>query len=305
MTGSDGIKVAVLGAGNVGGTLLYVLESSEILELALVADLDPTAPGLAQARRRGVATSLDGIETIASDPEIALVFDATSAAAHRSHAGRLREADKASIDLTGGTAGPHVVPTVNGEEHLSEGEVGLATCPAQIAVPIVHAIGRLAPLIYAEVATTLAARALGPGTRGSIDEFTAVGGSALERPGGARRGKAITVVSPADPPVVMQSTVYAVAGSPFDVTAASAAAVGAVTELRDRLPGCRLKGEPAHEERQTPWGLHQVLSVNLEVESSGSPLPPYAGSAEAMAVAARSLGEAKARYLMQQESLVA
>lgn len=300
------IKAAILGAGNLGGDLACrLLEQPEHLELALVADLDPVAAGLTKAHERGAATSDKGIDAIVAQPEITVVFDATSAKAHAQHARVLSEAGKVVIDLTSAGAGPYVVPVVNLDEHLQEVEVSLATCPAQAAIPIVHAVSTATPVTYAEVVSTLASRSLGPAMRRGVDEFTSTTARALEQCGGAERGKAILVVSPADPPTAMRNAVYVVTEDALDRDAASGAVERVVAGMQRHVPGYRLSGQPAYDERDTPWGVRPTLAVTVEVEGAGRRLPPYAGNLDVTTAAARAVAEAVARQLTRTQRLAA
>ncbi len=299
------VGVAVLGAGRVGCRLVRELRDVPgPLELVLVSDVEGDREGLRLARELDVETSARGVDAVLERPDVGIVFDASSAGAHKSHAGRLREAGKVSIDLTPAATGPLVVPLVNLAERVAEDELNLLTCPAQVAVPIVHAVARHAPALYAEVVSTLASASVGPGTRRHIDEFTSVTARGLEVLGGARHGKSILVLSPAEPPVAMRSTVYVVPDGEMDEPAVVRAAEAAVAELQQLVPGCRLRGEPAVDEKDTPWGRRRVVSISLDVAGPGDGLS-RCGNLDVAAASARLAGEGVARRVLQTRQVVA
>lgn len=293
------VKAAILGSGNIGTDLMMkLLRQPGHVELALVAGIDPDSAGLARARSLGVPASTAGVETILEAPEIRLVFDATSAGAHRRHAPRLRAAGKVVIDLTPAALGPYVVPPVNLGRHLNEPDVNLITCGGQATIPLVHAISRVAPVRYAEIVSTVASASAGPGTRQNIDEFTFTTARGLETIGGAQQGKAIIILNPAEPPLIMRNTVYAVpAGEESDAEAIRTSVEQAALEVRRYVPGYRLK-PPVFDLRQTPWGRRSVVTLLLEVEGAGDFLPPYAGNLDIMTASARRVGEVLARHLL-------
>jgi acetaldehyde dehydrogenase len=286
----DPVKVAILGTGNIGADLLYKLRAVDELEVALFAGIDPASPGLARAGRLGVPTSSDGIEAILADDEIRIVFDATSAYAHREAAPRLQAAGKVAVDLTPAAVGPLVVPAVNVDEHLAAPNVNLITCGGQATIPIVDAINAAAPLRYAEMVSTIASLSAGPGTRKNIDEFTRTTARAIERVGGAQEGKAIMVLNPADPPIMMRNTLYAVptAGG-LDEAAVRASITRRVAEVAEYVPGYRCKSIVV-DEQQTRWGTVPVVVVLLEVQGAGDFLPAYAGNLDIMTAAAARIG---------------
>ncbi len=236
------VRVAVLGSGNIGTDLMVKLLRSRVLELAMVAGIDPASEGLARARAAGVSTTTEGIDGLLADPGSgAIVFDATSAKAHaRVHAPRLAAAGRVAVDLTPAAVGPYVVPGVSSGEVIGGANVNLISCGAQATIPMVAAISRVAPVRYAEIVATIASRSAGPGTRANIDEFTQTTARGIERVGGAERAKAIIVLNPAEPPIVMRDAIYALTG-PVDrrLRAGLPAARGA--DLR-RREGHRLRG---------------------------------------------------------------
>jgi acetaldehyde dehydrogenase len=289
------VKVAILGTGNIGTDLLMKLLRGGRLEVALFAGVDPASAGIARSRQLGVPTSTEGLEAILRDDEIRVVFDATSAYAHREAALRLAAAGKLCVDLTPAALGPPVVPAVNLDEHLSAGvaNVNMITCGGQATVPIVRALHDVAPLRYAEMVSTIASASAGPGTRQNIDEFTRTTARALETVGGAEQGKAIIILNPADPPILMRNTVMAIpAGGAVDEDAVREAVAEMVERVAEYVPGYRLKGPITFDEQQTRSGLAPVIVVLLEVEGAGDFLPRYSGNLDIMTSAAARVGEA-------------
>ena len=305
MTG-DAVKVAIVGSGNIGTDLMIkLLEQPGQMELVMLAGIDPGSQGLARARELGIEGSDRGIDAILEEDAIRIVFDATSAAAHRNHGPRLRQAGKQAIDLTPAAIGPKVVPVVNINDHIAEANVNLITCGGQATVPLVHAVGRVAPLSYAEMVSTVASLSAGPGTRQNIDEFTATTARALETVGGAERGKAIIILNPADPPILMRNTVYAVPAGDFDEAQVAHSVEEMVSELQRYVPGYRLKSPPVIDTREFPDGSRRPVIVMLaEVEGAGDFLPTYAGNLDIMTAAARRVGELLAGRMLDRETSI-
>jgi acetaldehyde dehydrogenase len=287
------VKVAIVGSGNIGTDLMYkLLAQPGHMELTWLAGIDPRSEGLARARKLGIRTSHEGIGPVLEDPDVAIVFDATSAGSHRRHAEQLRERGKVAIDLTPAAVGPLVVPPVNIDVNLDVPNVNLITCGGQATVPMVYAVSRAAPVRYAEMVSTVASASAGPGTRQNIDEFTFTTARALERVGGAREGKAIIILNPADPPILMRNTVYAIPEAEEPDEEAIRRSVGEmVAEVRHYVPGYRLKEEVLFDERDTPWGRRTVVAILVEVEGAGDFLAAYAGNLDIMTAAARRVGE--------------
>jgi acetaldehyde dehydrogenase len=287
------VKVAIVGSGNIGTDLMYkLLADPGHMELSWLAGIDPESEGLARARSLGLRTSDEGIEPVLADPEVRIVFDATSAGSHRRHAELLREAGKVAIDLTPAAVGPLVVPPVNLDVNLDAKNVNLITCGGQATVPMVHAVSRAAPVRYAEMVSTVASASAGPGTRQNIDEFTYTTARALERVGGAHAGKAIIILNPADPPILMRNTVYAIPeAEEIDAHAVRRSVHEMVADVQGYVPGYRLKEEVVFDERDTPWGRRTVVAILVEVEGAGDFLAAYAGNLDIMTAAARRVGE--------------
>jgi acetaldehyde dehydrogenase (acetylating) len=288
-------RCALLGSGNIGTDLMVKLSRSEVLELIAMAGIDPASEGLARARAAGIKTFENGIDGILSlTPLPQIVFDATSALSHLKHAPKLRAAGIIAIDLTPAAVGEYVVPAVNIGARVGADNLNLVTCGGQATIPIVAAVSRVAAVEYAEIVATIASASAGPGTRQNIDEFTQTTARGLERLGGARRGKAIIVLNPADPPIMMRDTIYVrfAAGASHEEITASIRRM--VREMQQYVPGYRLRTEPLYEDDQ--------VTVMLEVEGAGDFLPRYSGNLDIMTAAAVRLGEETARNLMSARS---
>jgi len=281
------LRVAILGSGNIGTDLMYKVLHNDALALVGVAGIDPSSDGLARARVLGIATSDRGIEALLDEhPAVDVAFDATSAHAHVQHAPLLAARGVRCIDLTPAALGPAVVPEVNLEENLGAADVNLVTCGAQATVPVVAALSSVGPVRYAEVVSTVASRSAGPGTRSNIDEFTTATARSLETLGGAAAGKAIIILNPADPPIMMRNTIYAEIDAMSPEQAATAV-LDAVSRVAAYVPGYRLVAEPLVAD-----GL---LTAFVEVEGAGDYLPSYAGNLDIMTSAAVRVAERYAK----------
>ena len=298
-------KVAVIGSGNIGTDLMIkIMRLSHTLEMAALVGVDPESDGLKRAARLGVATTSGGIEGFVAMPEFAaveLVFDATSAAAHALHDRVLRAHGKRVIDLTPAAIGPYTVPAVNGTANLDAPNVNMVTCGGQATIPIVAAVNRVSPVIYGEIVASIASKSAGPGTRANIDEFTETTSRAIETVGGARRGKAIIVLNPAEPPLIMRDTIYCLCGEAADEAAIEASVLAMVADVQDYVPGYRLKQKVQFERIGGNKKLHipemgerfagVKVSVFLEVEGAAHYLPSYAGNLDIMTSAALKTAE--------------
>ena len=305
MTNHARIKVAILGTGNIGSDLMFkILKNPGRLELALFAGIDPASDGLARAQSLGVATSHEGLDAILRDPGIRIVFDATSAKAHVRHAPALAAAGKIAIDLTPAARGPAVVPPANLRAHLGAANVNLITCGGQATIPLVHAVSRVTPVDYAEMVSTVASRSAGPGTRQNIDEFTVTTARGLETIGGAKAAKAIIILNPAEPPILMRNTIYVMPAGDFDEAAVTRSVEQTAAEVRAYVPGYRLKGPPVFDTVKTSTGPRRIATLLLEVEGAGDYLPKYAGNLDIMTASACRVAQAfAARLLGQPETL--
>jgi acetaldehyde/propanal dehydrogenase len=282
------LKTAIVGSGNIGTDLMYKLRRSPVLEAAWMVGVDPASDGLAKAKALGLRTTHDGIDGLlphlASDG-VRVVFDATSAYAHVQNWRRLAEHDVMVIDLTPAAVGPFCIPPINLGEHLDSGlrNVNMVTCGGQATVPMVAAVSRVQPVDYAEIVATVASRSAGPGTRNNIDEFTRTTASAVEKLGGARKGKAIIILNPADPPLIMRDTIHCLTAGEPDREAITASVQAMIREVQKYVPGYTLKNGPVFDGRR--------VTVYVEVKGLGDYLPPYAGNLDIMTAAALRTGE--------------
>jgi acetaldehyde dehydrogenase len=301
-------KVAIIGSGNIGTDLMIkVMRTSQHLELGAMVGIDPDSDGLARAARFGYATTHEGVEGLVRLPgfeDIEIVFDATSAKAHEHNASVLAPLGKRLVDLTPAAIGPYVVPAVNLEQHLDAPNVNMVTCGGQATIPIVAAVARVVPVRYAEIVASIASKSAGPGTRANIDEFTETTSAAIVSVGGAERGKAIIVLNPAEPPLIMRDTVFCLVSAPDPAThdLIRESVVKKVADVAAYVPGYRLKQDvqvteiPADQPVETLLApgaerpTHQV-SVLLEVEGAAHYLPAYAGNLDIMTSAALQVAE--------------
>ena len=303
------LKVAIIGPGNIGTDLMIkVMRHGKHLQMGALVGIDPASDGLARAARLGVPTIADGVEGLIASPlfaDIDIVFDATSAAAHVRNDALLRAArdDIRVIDLTPAAIGPYCVPTVNLEAHLGARNVNMVTCGGQATIPMVAAVASVAKVHYAEIVASIASRSAGPGTRANIDEFTETTSRAIEEVGGAAVGKAIIVLNPADPPLLMRDTVYVLSGM-VDTAAVEAAVQDMVKRVSTYVHGYRLKQQVQFETVSLPLPIPGLgvttglkTSIFLEVEGAAHYLPAYAGNLDIMTSAALATGERIAQSL--------
>jgi len=314
MTGKT--KVAIVGSGNIGTDLMIkILRHGRCLEVGAMVGIDAASDGLARAQRLGVATTHEGIEGLARLPvfgDIGIVFDATSAAAHVRNDAFLRERRPAirCIDLTPAAIGPYCVPVVNLEAHLDAPNLNMVTCGGQATIPMVKAVSRVTRVHYGEIVASIASKSAGPGTRANIDEFTETTSKAIEAVGGAQRGKAIIVLNPAEPPLIMRDTVYTLSDD-ADEREIEASIEAMVEAVRRYVPGYRLKQRvqfdriPSDRPITVP-GVGRLgglkTSVFLEVEGAAHYLPAYAGNLDIMTSAAMACAERMAERWLQREA---
>lgn len=293
------IGCAIIGSGNIGTDLMYKLKQrSETLAPLIVVGIDEASDGLAKARAEGIETTHEGIVGMYKSsvmPDVKLVFDATSAKAHISHAKLLQESGHPVVDLTPAAVGPYVVPVANLNDGAALANVNMVTCGGQATIPIVHALSSVGTVHYAEIVASISSRSAGPGTRANIDEFTITTAKGLEDVGGARRGKAIIVLNPAEPPVMMRDTVYCLVES-TDETSMTKAIDDMVGRVAEYVPGYQMVQRPVFEPmtQRFPTGEKvdgTKVTVFLRVEGAGDYLPKYAGNLDIMTAAAARMGE--------------
>lgn len=294
------IRCAIIGPGNIGTDLLYKLLRSDVLEPVWMVGVDPASEGLARARDLGLKVTADGVDgliphVLADGVQIA--FDATSAYVHAENSRKLNALGVLMIDLTPAAIGPLCVPPVNLEALMAASSgrgavmnVNMVTCAGQATIPMVHAVSRVQPVAYAEIIATVASLSIGPGTRKNIDEFTRTTSAAVMNVGGARQGKAIVVVNPAEPPLMMRDTVYCETEEEPDREAITASVLEMIGEVQKYVPGYRLKNGPTFDGRK--------VAIFLEVEGLGDYLPKYAGNLDIMTASAARTAEVLAREIL-------
>lgn len=301
-------KVAIIGSGNIGTDLMIkVMRLSQVLEMGAMVGIDPASDGLARAARMGVATTHEGIDGLLAMPEFAdigIVFDATSAGAHKRNSELVLAAGKRMIDLTPAAIGPYTIPPVNGDANLDARNVNMVTCGGQATIPIVAAVNRVAKVHYGEIVASISSRSAGPGTRANIDEFTETTSQAIMDVGGATRGKAIIILNPAEPPLIMRDTVYCLCED-ADRDAIRQSIHDMVAQVQTYVPGYRLKqavqfesigdNQPLCIPEMSETGQTEFtglkVSVFLEVEGAAHYLPAYAGNLDIMTSAAMRTAE--------------
>jgi len=308
------IKVAIIGSGNIGTDLMMkIMRMSDVLEMGAFVGIDPESDGLRRAARLGVETTHEGIEGLtrmAVWPEIGIVFDATSAAAHQTNSAIVMAAGKKMIDLTPAAIGPYIIPVVNGDAHLDADNVNMVTCGGQATIPIVAAVSQVATVHYSEIVASIASKSAGPGTRANIDEFTETTSRGIETVGGAGKGKAIIILNPADPPMIMRDTVFTLSsGASEEEIEASVLAM--VEKVQAYVPGYRLKQKVQFERfgSNNPVDIPGLgrfegikTSVFLEIEGAAHYLPAYAGNLDIMTSAALATAEKIARRTLSRKA---
>ena len=304
MSQTQKIKVGILGSGNIGTDLMYkLLKRPGHMELAMVVGIDPESDGLKRARAEGIETSADGAQAFVSRPDIRIIFDATSAKAHVQTSKLLP--DRKLVDMTPAATGPFVVPPVNLTAHIDANDVNMISCGGQASTALIYAVSRVAPVEYAELITATASNSVGPGTRHNIDEFTFTTADAMKAIGGAKEARAIPIINPAEPPIMMSNSVYCVMEEGFDEKAVIESIEQMIAEVQVYVPGYRLKAKPSVEVRETPWGRRPVLAILNEIQGAGDYLPPYAGNLDIMTASAWRVGDVFAHQLIQEGAVVA
>jgi acetaldehyde dehydrogenase len=288
------IPVAIVGSGNIGTDLMYKLQRSAHMECRYMIGVDPDSEGLKLARQAGVEASHEGVDWLLAQSELpGIVFEATSAYIHVRNAPRYEKAGIRAVDLTPAARGPYVIPPVNLLEHISEPNVNMVTCGGQATIPMVYAVSRIVPVRYAEIVATVASASAGPGTRQNIDEFTRTTSRAVEVLGGAEKGKAIIVLNPAEPPLIMRDTIYCALPEEYDAAKISQSVHDMIAEVQTYVPGYRLRLDPQFE---TVRDINRVV-IFIEVEGAGDYLPSYSGNLDIMTAAAAKVGDEIAKHL--------
>jgi acetaldehyde dehydrogenase len=262
--------------------------------------VDPTSPGLERARKEGLEATAEGVDWLLKQDELPdFIFEATSAYVHREYAPRYAEAGIRAVDLTPAAVGPACIPAVNGNEHAGAENVNMITCGGQATIPMVAAVSRVTPVSYAEIVASVASLSAGPGTRQNIDEFTRTTAAGVETIGGAAQGKAIIILNPAEPPMIMRDTIFCAVGPDADRAAITKSVHDMVAAVQDYVPGYRLLQEPQFDDPSPATRGATKVSVFIEVEGAGDFLPPYSGNLDIMTAAATRAGEGMARAALE------
>ncbi|MBM9458859.1 acetaldehyde dehydrogenase (acetylating) [Nocardioides sp. zg-536] len=295
------LTAAIVGPGNIGTDLLFKLQRSEVIEPRWMIGVDAASEGLRIAADHGLEVSHEGVDWLLKRDELPdLLFEATSAYVHREYAPRYAEAGIRAIDLTPAAVGPAVIPPVNGTEHVDALNVNMITCGGQATIPMVNAVSRVTPVSYAEIVASVSSVSAGPGTRANIDEFTRTTAAGVETIGGAQTGKAIIILNPAEPPMIMRDTIFCAVDPDADTDAITESVHRMVEAVQGYVPGYRLLQEPQFDgPSDFTRGMRRV-SIFVEVEGAGDYLPPYSGNLDIMTAAAAQVGEHIARSILAQ-----
>ena len=295
---SKKIKCALIGPGNIGTDLLAKLQRSPVLEPVWMVGIDPNSDGLKRAKEMGIKTTADGVDGLIPHMKadgVQIVFDATSAYVHAENSRKVNEQGAMMIDLTPAAIGPYCVPPVNLKQHVGQREmnVNMVTCGGQATIPMVYAVSRVQPVSYGEIVATVSSKSVGPGTRKNIDEFTRTTAGAVEKVGGAKKGKAIIILNPAEPPLIMRDTVHCLTEGTPDQAAITKSVHDMIKEVQKYVPGYQLVNGPVFDGNR--------VSVYMEVEGLGDYLPKYAGNLDIMTAAAARTAEMFAEEILKGE----
>lgn len=293
------LTAAIVGPGNIGTDLMFKLLRSEVIEPRWMIGVDPASEGLKLAADKGLVATHEGVDWLLKQDELPdLIFEATSAYVHREYAPRYEEAGIRAVDLTPAAVGPAVIPPVNGQEHVGAMNVNMITCGGQATIPMVAAVSRAATVSYAEIVASVSSMSAGPGTRANIDEFTRTTSAGVSSIGGAERGKAIIILNPAEPPMIMRDTIFCAVPPDADRDAIVQSVVAMEKAVQEYVPGYRLLQEPQIDEPSPATQGQTKVSIFVEVEGAGDFLPPYAGNLDIMTAAATQVGENIARSVL-------
>ncbi len=293
------ITCAIIGSGNIGTDLIYKLKRSQALEPVWMAGIDPKSDGLARAKKEGLKVTHEGVDGLIAKMEgddVRIAFDATSAYVHAENSRKLNEKGVVVIDLTPAAIGPFCVPSVNMKDHLGRGEtnVNMVTCGGQATIPMVYAVSSIQPLAYAEIIATASSVSAGPGTRKNIDEFTQTTSNAVARIGGSDEGKAIIILNPAEPPIMMRDTVHCLTKEAPDETAIAQSVLDMEKEVQKYVPGYRIKNGPVFDGKR--------VSIFLQVEGRGDYLSKHAGNLDIMTAAGAHTAEMFAEQMLAEQA---
>lgn len=296
-------SAAIVGPGNIGTDLMYKLLRSPHIEPRWMIGVDPDSEGLKRAASEGLEASAEGVDWLLARPELPdIVFEATSAYVHVRNAPKYRKAGIRAVDLTPAARGPFVVPPANLLEHIDEMNLNMVTCGGQATIPMVYAVSRIVPVDYAEIVATVSSASAGPGTRQNIDEFTRTTSRAVEVVGGATKGKAIIILNPAEPPLMMRDTIYCSIPLDADVDAIDASIRSVAADVATYVPGYHLVADPQFDVPFASTGRGRV-AIFIEVEGAGDFLPPYAGNLDIMTAAATKVGNEIAQRIATKETV--
>jgi len=283
-------SAAIVGTGNIGTDLMYKLLRSDIIEPQYMIGIDPESEGLSRAKQSGLEASHEGIDWLLSRNELPdFVFEATSAYVHVLNAPKYKEAGIRAIDLTPAARGPYVIPPINLTEYISEKNVNMVTCGGQATIPMVHAVSRVVKVDYAEIVATVASKSAGPGTRQNIDEFTRTTAKGVEALGGAAKGKAIIILNPAEPPLIMRDTIYCSLPENYNKDAITKSIYDMESFVQSYVPGYRQISDPQFTDGR--------VAIFIEVEGAGDFLPSYAGNLDIMTASAVKVGEEIVKFM--------
>ncbi|MCZ4500743.1 MAG: hypothetical protein JWQ74_3298 [Marmoricola sp.] len=297
------LTAAIVGPGNIGTDLMYKLMRSDVIEPRWMIGVDPTSPGLERARKEGLEATAEGVDWLLKQDTLPdFIFEATSAYVHRAYAPRYAEAGIKAVDLTPAAVGPACIPAVNGDEHAGAENVNMITCGGQATIPMVAAVSRTTPVSYAEIVASVASLSAGPGTRQNIDEFTQTTSAGVVNIGGAATGKAIIILNPAEPPMIMRDTIFCAVDADADREAITASVHAMVKAVQDYVPGYRLLQEPQFDDPSDATRGATKVSIFIEVEGAGDFLPPYSGNLDIMTAAATRAGEGMARKILAEKN---